>query len=76
VLTHGCEDVTEAFLRGAELAADAAERHGATGACLKARSPSCGAGQTHIEGQVQAGDGVTAACLKRRGLRVLTDEML
>lgn len=76
VLTHAGEDVTEAFVRGAELAAEAAERHSATAACLKARSPSCGAGRTHIDGSLQAGDGVTAAALKRRGLRVLTDEAI
>jgi uncharacterized protein YbbK (DUF523 family) len=69
-------DVTEAFLRGAERAVAAARAHGATAACLKAHSPSCGAGQTHDKSGLIAGDGVTAAALRRAGLRVLSDEAL
>lgn len=64
-------DVTAAFLAGAAVAAIPAEA-----AILKARSPSCGCGETHIDGRVQAGDGVFAALLRRRGVRVRTDEEL
>lgn len=74
VIDEAGRDVTEAFVRGAEVARAAAERFGATHACLKARSPSCGVGHTHRDGALQAGDGVTAAALKRAGLRVLSDE--
>jgi uncharacterized protein YbbK (DUF523 family) len=68
--------VTDAFLRGAEVALAAAERFSATHACLKARSPSCGCGRTYQDGALAPGDGVTAAALKRAGLRVLSDEEL
>lgn len=43
-------------------------------AILKARSPSCGCGQTSIDGAFRAGDGVFAALLRARGVRVRTDE--
>jgi uncharacterized protein YbbK (DUF523 family) len=67
-------DVTEAFKRGALKALEKAE--GATEALLKARSPSCGCGQTSIEGRVQAGDGVFAALLKQKGIALQTEETL
>ncbi len=65
-------DVTGPFLQGARLAAQAAPR--ASLAVLKARSPSCGAGATWIDGAVRRGDGVFAALLRARGCRLLTDE--
>lgn len=65
-------EVTAAFVRGALQAAALGE--GATAAVLKARSPSCGVGQTHIDGAVRAGDGVFAALLRARGLALRTDE--
>jgi uncharacterized protein YbbK (DUF523 family) len=67
-------DVTGAFKAGAEAAWALAE--GAEAAILKARSPSCGCGATTREGAVVAGDGVFAALLRRRGVRVRTDEDL
>ena len=70
-------DVTDAFVRGAARAVEVARRHGATLAILKARSPSCGCGQTYdgtFTGTLRTGDGVTAAALKREGLRVASDE--
>jgi uncharacterized protein YbbK (DUF523 family) len=76
VRTREGKDVTEAFIKGAEAAARAARESGATHACLKARSPSCGVGQTHMDGSLVPGDGVTGARLKALGLRVCTDEDL
>lgn len=67
-------DVSEAFLRGASIALKAARAHGATHACLKARSPSCGVGRIYREHGLEEGDGVAAAALKRAGLTVLSDE--
>ena len=65
-------DVTAAFLLGAlradQLAGDADR------AVLKARSPSCGCGQTSIDGAFRDGDGVFAALLRARGVPVQTDE--
>jgi len=65
-------DVTAAFVAGAERAAALATR--ATEAILKARSPSCGCGETEIDGAKGPGDGVFAALLRRRGVRMRTDE--
>lgn len=76
VLTDDGRDVSEAFLRGAEVALETARRHGATHACLKARSPSCGHGLVHSPSGLIRGDGVTAARLARAGLKVLSDEEL
>ncbi len=74
VVTDGGRDVTAGFVRGAQGALSCAETCGATAAVLKARSPSCGLGQTHTDQGLVAGDGVTAALLTRRGLLVINDE--
>jgi len=65
-------DVTAAFRAGAERAWALAA--GAETALLKARSPSCGVGRTHIDGQVALGDGVFAALLRERGVAVQTED--
>lgn len=73
---HG-RDVTDAFVAGAQKARDAARSANAALAILKARSPSCGCGRTYdgtFSGTLRDGDGVTAAMLKREGLRVVSDE--
>ncbi len=59
VVTRSGEDRTAAFVRGAEVAAEAARRFGARVAVLKEGSPSCGRG------------GVAAARLAAMGLDVL-----
>lgn len=73
VVDEAGEDVTEAFLRGAREALRLARLAGAGGALLKARSPSCAAGEIHdgtFSGRRRAGAGVTAALLRREGLDV------
>lgn len=70
------EDVTHAFVRGAEKAFEIATQVGATHACLKARSPSCGVGEVHSRAGLRPGDGVAAARLKQAGLKVCSDETL
>lgn len=73
------EDVTEAYLRGAECALAAVQRHGITTAILKQRSPSCGStciyDGTH-SGRLRAGAGVTAALLRRNGVTVWSESDL
>ena len=77
VMTVAGEDVTEAYLRGAECALKAAQRHGITTAILKQGSPSCGSARiydgTH-SGRLKVGHGVTAALLRRRGVIVRSEE--
>ena len=76
VVTGAGEDVTSAYVRGAERALAAARRHGITTAILKQRSPSCGSeciyDGTH-SGRLRAGQGVTAALLRRHGVAVWSD---
>ena len=70
VLTDAGDDVTKAFVSGAERVLEIARWECAEEAILKARSPSCGAGSVHGDGGLVAGDGVTAAALKRIGVSV------
>ena len=79
VISETGEDVTENYLTGARKAAEAARGVGARLAILKARSPSCGCGEIHsgkFDGELRAGDGVTAALLKQDGLEVAPDNQV
>ena len=79
VISETGEDVTQNYLAGARKAADAARRVNAQFAILKSRSPSCGCGEIHsgaFDGEMRAGDGVTAAMLKQEGLEVISDETI
>lgn len=79
VVTPAGEDLTEAYLRGAEAALVAMQRYGMTAAILKERSPSCGStciyDGTH-SGRLREGQGVTAALLRRHGMAVWSEEDL
>ncbi|MBT3221982.1 MAG: DUF523 domain-containing protein [Proteobacteria bacterium] len=65
---HDNGDVTKQFVDGAHRAVELGS--GATRAILKARSPSCGRGETQIDGSTQQGDGVLAALLLRKEIAV------
>ena len=79
VVTITGEDVTEAFLRGAEHALVVAQRYGITRAILRQRSPSCGS--VHIydgthSGRLRDGPGVTTALLRRHDVIVCSEDDL
>ncbi len=77
VLTDDGADVTEAFVRGAEQALQLVARHGIRYALLKARSPSCGNHENYdgrFNGTRAAGEGVTAAALRRIGVKVFNED--
>lgn len=79
VVTIEGEDVSGAFVRGAEQAVELVHRHGIRLAVLKARSPSCGNRENYdgtFSGRRVAGEGVTAAALKRVGVLVFSEEEL
>ncbi len=79
VMTVDGEDVSVAFLAGAEQALALVERHGIRLALLKARSPSCGNRENYdgsFSGVRVAGEGVTAALLRRAGVRVFNEDEL
>lgn len=67
------QDVTQAFIAGAEETLNIARLSGAQKAILKANSPSCGVGVIYdgtFSGNTRAGDGVAAALLRRNGIKV------
>ncbi len=79
VLTDAGDDVTAAFVAGAEAALALVRKHGLRVAVLKARSPSCG--NTHnydgsFGGRLVEGEGVTAALLRRAGVKVFNEQQL
>ncbi|WP_438445302.1 DUF523 domain-containing protein [Gorillibacterium sp. sgz5001074] len=77
VMTAAGEDVTAAFVRGAEMTLSTARMVGAECAILKESSPSCG-GLRIYDGSFsktkQPGFGVTAALLRRHGIAVYSEE--
>jgi uncharacterized protein YbbK (DUF523 family) len=79
VLTLDGEDVTAAFIEGAEQALALVAKYGIRMALLKARSPSCGNRENYdgsFSGTRVVGEGVTAAALRRAGVRVFSEEEL
>lgn len=77
VETAAGRNCTAAFRRGAQEVWQLAQELAVAGALLKARSPSCGSGSIYngsFTGHTKAGDGVTAALLKSKGLPVFTEE--
>ena len=72
-------DVTREFLFGAQICADIARENGCKIAILKERSPSCGSGEIYdgsFTGRLVSGDGLTAAALKKLGVRIVGESAL
>ena len=66
-------DVTDEFMKGAYEALRIAEAVGAKEALFIEKSPSCGCGlifDGSFKDKFKAGDGVTAALLKKNGIKV------
>jgi len=77
VVNSAGDDVTAQFLAGAREALRMAEAAGASVAILKERSPSCGSAAIYdgtFSGATVPGAGVTAALLRRHGVRVYSEE--
>jgi len=77
VMTDEFEDVTKAFLKGAEETLALAKKFRPDVCIFKARSPSCGCGQIYdgtFSKKLITGDGVATALLKNNGFRVITEE--
>lgn len=79
VLNKNNEDVTDKFIKGAEETLKIVQLVGAKESIGKSKSPSCGCGQIYdgtFSGKLIKGDGVTAALLKRSGIKVISEEDL
>lgn len=79
IVTPDDEDVTAAFLRGAQIALALAQQHDVALAVLKQRSPSCGSREIYdgsFTGRRIAGEGATAALLRLHGIRVFDETQL
>lgn len=77
VIDNQGNDVTRQFVEGAREALAMAQAVGATEAILKERSPSCGSCMIYdgtFSKSKKAGLGVTAALLRRHGIRVVSEE--
>jgi len=77
VLRRDGADVSDEFRRGAEAVVAVARLVGAQAAVLKARSPSCGVGETYdgtFTRTLRASSGITADLLGREGLELYTEE--
>ncbi|MGE5416679.1 MAG: DUF523 domain-containing protein [Acidobacteriota bacterium] len=77
VVDSNGDDVTPAFIKGAEICLHIAQLNKCKKAILKMRSPSCGTVQIYdgsFSGHLIPGDGVTAALLKNHGIEVLSED--
>ena len=70
VINNENEEVTEAFLLGAEKFLEQAKKLGIGKALMKENSPSCGATKIYHDEELVSGCGVTTALLLKNGLEV------
>ena len=71
------EDVTEAFIKGAEKTLSFCQKHNAKKAILKSKSPSCGCGKIYdgtFSHAIIEGDGITTKLLKENGIEVVSSD--
>lgn len=79
VLESSGRDVTDFYIKGAYLTLEKAQEYQATIVVLKENSPSCGSSMIYngeFQGKKILGNGVTAALLRRNGIRVISEEGL
>jgi uncharacterized protein YbbK (DUF523 family) len=77
VITNSGKDVTKQFITGAEETLKIVKEAGAKLIIMKERSPSCGGRMIYngnFNGEKMAGNGVTAALLKRNDIIVVSEE--
>ncbi len=73
------QDVTEAFIKGAEVALSVAQDNNIYIAILKEKSPSCGVAQIYdgtFTGAKISGFGVTTALLRKNGIQVFSEHQV
>lgn len=72
VLDTEGHDVTDNYLKGAQVALNKALNEAIKLAYLKERSPSCGVRAIYNSGKLVSGIGVTAALLERHGIKLVS----
>ena len=73
------KDVTKEFIKGAWETIKIANLYGAKEFIGKSKSPSCGCGKIYdgsFSGKLIKGNGVTAALLKQKGIKIISEEDL
>ncbi|WP_066051435.1 DUF523 domain-containing protein [Robertmurraya korlensis] len=76
VFDNAGTDVTDAFVKGAYETLAIVKKIQATVVVLKENSPSCGSGKIYdgtFTGEKVKGHGVTAALLRRNGVRIISE---
>ena len=79
VLSSTGEDVTAAFIAGANKTLEVALANGCSLAILKSLSPSCGLGlifDGNFSGNLVAGKGITAQILQEQGITVVNEDFV
>ncbi|MFK5954084.1 MAG: DUF523 domain-containing protein [Desulfobacterium sp.] len=79
LLNERGEDVTAAFIRGADVALELVKRFSIRVAILKEKSPSCGSTSIYDGSFTRKripGQGVTAALLRKNGVKVFSEKQL
>ncbi|MBT2680588.1 DUF523 domain-containing protein [Bacillus sp. ISL-35] len=79
VLERSDRDVTDFYIKGAYLTLEKVQEYQASVVVLKEYSPSCGSAMIYdgeFRGKKISGNGVTAALLRRNGIRVVSEEGL
>ena len=77
VINKAGTDVSEQYLRGAQIALDVAELNQADFVLLKAKSPSCGKGRIYdgsFSGKLIPGNGKAASLFLEKGYSVFNEE--
>lgn len=77
VITTDGTDVTAEFIAGAKQTLQYCKDYNVSTVVLKANSPSCGSNQIYdgsFSGQLKAGNGVTAALLRRHDIHVMSED--
>ncbi|MFT0802804.1 DUF523 domain-containing protein [Bacillus swezeyi] len=79
IMTTSGENVTDLYLKGAYKTLELAKQIRADTVVLKENSPSCGSSRIYdgsFSNQKIAGNGITAALLKREGFRVVSEHQI
>ncbi len=77
IIANNGVDVTQEYMRGAQIALQTAKENEVDFCILKSRSPSCGNCQIYdgtFSGKIIDGMGVTSELLKKNGFLVLNEE--